>query len=81
MAVEEKKFDVKQVIRYLNHAFSKATRPFGSNNSKGTELYAIQVEFCYLIDNIEYGPKYIVPKLIAKANELIDSAAETASRK
>jgi len=75
MSTEEKKFNVGQVIRYLNHAFAKATRPFGSNNSKGTELHSLQVEFCYLIDNIEYGPKYIVPKLIANANELIDSAS------
>lgn len=71
----QKKINVEQVVGYLNHAFSKASqkanRVIGSKNSKGTKMYRYQVEFCYLVDNIQRGPRYITPKLITEANELI----------
>lgn len=81
---QQKKINVDQVISYLNHAFSKAaqtatmTKGFGSKNHKGTKLYKYQVEYCYLVNEIQRGPRYIVPKLITQANELIDKLANEA---
>ena len=77
MAYEQKSINRDQVIKYLNHAFAKATQHLGSKNVKGTDLYDYQVEFCYLIDNIKRGPNYIVSKVITEANKLIDSIAES----
>lgn len=73
MAEGQKKINIDQVVNYLNHAFSKATqnRFPQTKNHKGTDLYNYQVQFCYLIDDIQRGPRYIVPKLITEANELI----------
>lgn len=70
-----KKINVEQVVKYLTHAFSKAQQrasTVGIKNARGTQLYQDQVEFCYLIDDIERGPTYIVPKKISEANELIE---------
>jgi hypothetical protein len=80
----EKKINVDQVVSYLSHAFSKAqSRAMARIGSKAvrtvksngevetTTLYDYQVEFCYLIDEIQRGPAYIVPKIIQDANELI----------
>ena len=74
---EQRDINVHQVTKYLNHAFSKATQGMGYKNVKGTELYDHQVNFCYLIDNIHRGPKYMVPKVIAEANTLIDEIVES----
>ena len=60
-------------IKYLNGAFAAKSRNFKNDNRKGTELYQAQVDFCYLINDIQRGPAYLVPKAIAAANELIDS--------
>lgn len=70
---QQKKINVDQVVNYLNHAFSKAVQKSGldSKNTKGTKLYDYQVDFCHLINDIERGPQYIVPKKITDANELI----------
>lgn len=72
---EEKKINVEQVVTYLSHAFSraqqKASQAIGNRNYKGTKLYHYQVDFCYLIDEIQRGPVYILPKVIQDANQLI----------
>lgn len=70
---QQKKINVDQVVNYLNHAFSKAIQRsnLGPSNHKGTKLYDYQVDFCYLIHEIQKGPSYIVPKKITEANELI----------
>lgn len=72
MAEESKQINRDQVVNYLNHAFAKATQKMGSKNAKGTELYDKQVEFCYMIDEIQRGPQYIIPKVIAECNKMID---------
>lgn len=72
MAYESKQINREQVIKYLNHAFSKATQCFGIKNVTGTQLHDHQVDFCYLINNIKLGPSYMVPKVIAECNRLID---------
>ncbi len=78
---DQKQIDTSQVVRYLSHAFSKATQGKGkairainpeTNKVERTPLYMWQVEFCYMIDLIQRGPSYIVPKVIADANDLIE---------
>lgn len=72
---EQKKINVEQVVSYLNHAFSRAQQKvlpvIGNRNVQGTKLYDYQVDFCYLIDEIQRGPVYILPKVIQDANQLI----------
>lgn len=79
---ETKKIDIEQVVNYLSFAFAKATSDFaalnGSKNHKGTDLYDYQIEFCYLVDDIQRGPRYIAPKKISEANELIDKVSGAA---
>lgn len=74
MAKETKSIDVKQVVGYLSHSFADtAEKVFGSRAAavKGTDAYKFQVDFCYVIDEIQRGPTYMLPKEISKANELI----------
>ena len=72
---EEKKINTEQVVTYLSHAFTraqqKAAYAIGNRNFKGTKLYDYQVDFCYMIDEIQRGPQYILPKVIQDANQLI----------
>lgn len=74
---------VDKVVRYLNNAFAKATAGMGKavaankkTNTKATPLYTLQVEFAHMIDEIQRGPNYIVPKTISEANEFIDKIHE-----
>lgn len=62
--------DTDQVSEHLNRVFQRATRGM-KKNTKGTKLYDLQVEFCYYLNNIQRGPKYIIPKIIADCNEFI----------
>ena len=79
----ERKINIPQVVNYLSHAFAKAhgrvsgklggraTRVVVDGKVETTPLYDYQVEFCYLIDEIQRGPLYIIPKVIQDANDLI----------
>lgn len=66
-------FDPKQQIRRLCAEFREKSKPLGNNNVKGTKLHELQVEFAYLIDEIERGPVFAVPHVIFKAETLIRS--------
>ncbi len=72
---EERKINTEQVVSYLSHAFVQAMRKaqynIGNRNFKGTTLYVYQTEFCYLVDEIQRGPEYILPNVIQDANALI----------
>lgn len=73
---DPKNINVETVVSYLNHSFAKKIEEVFGNKAKavkGTELYKAQVEFCYLIDEIQRGPSYILPKAISDANEFIAS--------
>jgi hypothetical protein len=72
--------DVQRVVDHLNHAFAMATKDMGRParvQVEGSEalvpnkLYQLQVDFSYMINEIARGPRYIAPKIIADANELI----------
>jgi hypothetical protein len=76
MTHENGQSNVVQVVSYLSHRFANAIQNFPGKNVKGTPLYKCQVEFCYLIDEIQRGPVYITPKLITMCNEYIDDVAK-----
>ena len=67
--------DSDRVIRHLTRNFQEATRNMGKatrgKNGEATDLYKYQVEMAYMIDEIQRGPVYLMPKIIADANELI----------
>lgn len=64
--------NIKAVSTELSQRFTDVTRS-ARNNSKGTHLYDWQVEFSYLMDNIQRGPKYIVPKYVSIAHHFINT--------
>ena len=79
---DPKTIDVEQVVKYLNHTFSRAIeQAFGRTKAVrttrlgeplvGTPLYHTQINYCYLIDDIQRGPTYMLPKAISAANEFI----------
>lgn len=80
--------NTEQVLAYLSKAFNAASqqatrvKAVGRDNVKGTKLYELQVDFCYLQNEIARGPSYIVPKRITEANALvakINEMTETAT--
>lgn len=74
---DSKEIDVRQVTRYLSRRFSQATEQVQGPARKGTKLYQYQVDFTYLIDEIQRGPKYIIPKVIQDCNEFIRRIEES----
>lgn len=86
--MSHEKIDTDQVVTYLNAAFNRVQRQFDEKPTRqssesgtgrvpsGNTLYRYQVEFCYLVDEIQRGPQYIVPKVISEANELISNMQE-----
>lgn len=66
-----KAIDSSRVVRHLNANFKAAIQKLGKKNEKGTKLYTLQVEFAYMIDEIQRGPVYLMPKVISDANDLI----------
>ncbi len=74
---DAKSINIEQVVSYLNHTFAKtAEEVFGSKARsaiKGTPLYIRQVDHCYLVDEIQRGPIYMLPKVISSANDNISS--------
>ena len=76
---DTKKIDVKQVVGFLSHSFANtAEEVFGPRTRavKGTLLYGYQVDFCHLIDEIQRGPRYMLPKVISSVNDLIAELKE-----
>lgn len=90
MPQDQQRINVDNVVRYLNRAFieakqtairkigNKALRTELKGKINTTALYDYEVRFCYLIDDIQRGPRYIAPKKIQEANELIAKLANEA---
>lgn len=47
--------------------------PLTTPHIEQTKLYGIQVNFAYMINDIQTGPKYLIPKVISDCNRMIDS--------
>ena len=73
------KTSITQTVRYLNGAFARAQRSLGNDNRAGTDLYQAQVDYMYLMDQIQRGPSYLTPKAVSSANELIEKLSSNAS--
>ena len=84
---DAKSIDVNQVVSYLSYSFGSKieqvfgpTKPAKKGNDRARALYYYQVEFCYLVDEIQRGPVYLVPKVISEANEFIANVEYKDSR-
>ena len=77
--IQEKPFDAHRAIHHLRRLFDLATakmdRP-ARVKGKPNQLYTLQVEMMYLIDEIERGPLFSAKKAINDANQLIESISE-----
>ena len=85
---DAKSINVDQVVNYLNHTFAETalevfktkTKAYRTSNLgekvQATPLYWAQIEFSYLIDEIQRGPTYMLPKAIGYANDFIASMKE-----
>ena len=76
----KKEINTAEVVKYLTRSFNRAissstlsnrTARTNATNTTHSPLYLAQVDFCYIIDNIQRGPAYIAPKFIQDANQLI----------
>ncbi len=85
----EKEINIPDVVKYLNRAFNKAVyknshiigkSAIRTMNTSGewetTPLYDYQVDFAYLINEIQRAPIYNARKAIHKANYLIRDIEE-----
>jgi hypothetical protein len=69
---------VRSTVSYLNRSFREAAealkeRTGSYSNVKGSELYGLQVEFSYLIDEIQRGPIFMYYNNVSEAKKLISS--------
>jgi hypothetical protein len=79
-----------KTIEYLSRAFQGATRGFPvaqrvqwenptTREKDGERLMKWQTEMAYMVNNIQRGPSYIVPKTVADCNKLIEEIREYSS--
>jgi hypothetical protein len=69
-------------ISALNRTFREAADEFkqrggGNSNVRGTTLHRYQVDFAYLIDEIQRGPRFFAVQNIVAVNDLIARLRET----
>lgn len=74
---KEKEKDVGQIIRYLTHTFNQATskmdRPWRNpRTGVKNDLYTLQTEFAYLLNEVAQSPRCVLQKAIADCNNYID---------
>jgi len=78
-----KSSSVNKTQEYLNRAFQDATRglPLAQRvlwknptprELEGAQHYQWQVEMAHLYNEMSFNPPYMIPKLVADCNKLID---------
>lgn len=65
--------DIRNVVQRLRAEFRDRTKQLGNKNEKGTRLYGLQIEFAYIVDGIQRGPLFAVPRLISDCEKLIQT--------
>jgi len=71
--------DTTKVIQYLTREFQRKTIHLGKSMPvSGTALYALQVDFCHLINDIVSGYEYQTSKNVTIASDFIDSISSHA---
>lgn len=70
-------FDVSNTVKHLNRTFAAKSKSMVRNSN---ELKSLQIEFCYLIDEIVRGYTYRRAKSIQNAYDFITTSfSNTAS--
>lgn len=81
IAQEQHERTVERSVRFLCNQFQKITAGMGratraNGNQPATDLYGYQVEFSYMIDAIQRGPRHFAPKVISDCNEFLDTISQ-----
>lgn len=63
--------DLRSVVQRLRAEFREKTKPLGNKNEAGTKLNQLQTEFSYIINDIQRGPSFAIPKLISDCEKLM----------
>lgn len=63
-------FSYDEHIRGLKEKFSRLIRNAGFKNTKGTKRYELEVNFAYMMHELEMGPLYLRGKLFEQANDV-----------
>lgn len=69
-AQQPKAVDTNRVVAHLNRNFRLAISRL-DHKADADAIKRHQVDFSYMVDDIQRGPAYLAPKVIADANELI----------
>lgn len=72
--------DIGQIVRYLTATFNQATstldRPHRPKGQRANQLYYMQTDFAYLLNEVMQGPRCVLQKNIAACNEFIDQVMQ-----
>lgn len=64
-------YDSTQISNRLKYEFRERVKKLGNRNEKGTLLYNLQVDFSYIINEIQKGPTFFIPKLLSDYQQLL----------
>ncbi len=76
--------NVDQIIRYLTNTFSVVTQSLDKAQQTKTgpnQLYRLQTEFAYLLNEVGQGQASVLQKHIANCNNYIDQVMQALSKK
>lgn len=62
--IEKVKQTVEKSVKYFNSVFREARTGLIQNKATHEDIREAEIEFAYLIDEIQRGPYYNVPKAI-----------------
>jgi len=63
--------DSQQIVNRIKYEFRERTKKLGNKNEKGTLLHTLQVEFSYIVNEIQRGPSFFLPKLLSDYQQLL----------
>ena len=66
-------YSLDSQVREINRRFGSAVEKLGRDRSKGSKRYQMEVEFAYLLNEIQNSASYIIPMLLEQAREMIDT--------
>lgn len=80
MQQQEEYFDFEKHFQDLKDRFARNQWLLGQKNTKGTIRYDYEVDFTYLVDEMERGPVYARIKRYEQANNLLASMISLGKR-
>lgn len=66
-------FDFGKYLLDLKERFARNVWKLGNKNTVGSKRYIYEVDFAYLIDEIERGSTYLRGKAFERANSLVNA--------